>query len=78
MVYTGSEDEAIEVVRDLLIRAERVGASDVHIQMLEDVAQVSFRLDGLMSPVETLPDKVSNRVFGRIKYLAKLQTQGVI
>ena len=74
MVYTGSENEAIGVVRDLLIRAERVGASDVHIQMLEDVAQVSFRLDGLMSPVETLPDGVSDRVFGRIKYLAKLKT----
>ena len=51
MVHMGSEDEAIGVVQDLLIRAEKVGASDVHIQMLEDVAQVSFRLDGLMSPV---------------------------
>ena len=74
MVHMGSEDEAIGVVQDLLIRAEKVGASDVHIQMLEDVAQVSFRLDGLMSPVETLPSRVSDRVFGRIKYLAKLKT----
>ena len=59
MVHMGSEDEAIGVVQDLLIRAEKVGASDVHIQMLEDVAQVSFRMDGLMSPVETAYGKAA-------------------
>ena len=74
MVHIGSEDEAIGVVQDLLIRAEKVGVSDVHIQMLQDEAQVSFRMDGLLSPIETLPKRVSDRVFGRIKYLAKLKT----
>ena len=37
-------------------------------------AQVSFRLDGVMTPTSELPDDVADRVFGRIKFLAKLKT----
>ena len=37
-------------------------------------AQVSFRLDGVMTPTSELPAEVADRVFGRIKFLAKLKT----
>jgi len=37
-------------------------------------AQVSFRLDGVMTPTSKLPAEVADRVFGRIKFLAKLKT----
>lgn len=55
---------------DLVRRAEAAGASDIHLQTAADrSAQVSFRLDGLLAPVETLPAGLAERVFGRIKYL---------
>ena len=37
-------------------------------------AQISFRLDGVMTPTSELPAEVADRVFGRIKFLAKLKT----
>lgn len=67
--------DAPPVVADLVRRAEAAGASDIHLQTAADhSAAVSFRLDGLLAPVQTLPAGLAERVFGRIKYLAKLQT----
>jgi type II secretory ATPase GspE/PulE/Tfp pilus assembly ATPase PilB-like protein len=55
-------------------RAEEVGASDIHLQMNGQEAQVFFRLDGVMTPAAKLEAGVAERVFGRIKYLARLKT----
>jgi type II secretory ATPase GspE/PulE/Tfp pilus assembly ATPase PilB-like protein len=38
------------------------------------VAEVGFRLDGLITPVRELPAEIAERVFGRIKFLARLKT----
>ncbi|MCX8091382.1 MAG: ATPase, T2SS/T4P/T4SS family [Verrucomicrobiae bacterium] len=65
---------APEVVEELLRRAERAGASDVHIQTGPDGAAISFRLDGLLTPVTQLPSDLAARVVGRIKFLARLKT----
>ena len=69
-----SKEAAVTAVNDLVGRAERAGASDVHLQMRGEGAQVAFRLDGLMAPTGELPAMVASRVFGRIKYLARLKT----
>jgi len=42
--------------------------------MRGQVAEVAFRLDGVISPVSELPAGLAERVCGRIKYLAKLKT----
>ncbi len=69
-----SEEAAVTAVNDLVGRAERAGASDVHLQMRGEEAQVAFRLDGLMAQTGELPAAVAGRMFGRIKYLARLKT----
>ena len=58
----------------LIRRAERARASDIHLQMFGKSAQVSLRLDGMMSPPQPLPEPLAERVFGRIKFLSKLKT----
>lgn len=65
---------APQVLEELVQRAERVGASDIHLQMTGRTAEVSFRLDGVMTPASSLAADVADRVFGRIKYLARLKT----
>ncbi|MEI7732984.1 MAG: ATPase, T2SS/T4P/T4SS family [Verrucomicrobiota bacterium] len=65
---------APEIVADLIHQAERAGASDIHLQRHGKRAQVAFRLDGMMTPAESLDEGVAELVFGRIKYLAKLKT----
>src|SRR5688572_27586578 len=62
------------VLEELVRRAETARASDIHLQMRGRTAVVSFRLDGVITPVEELPEEIADRVFGRIKYLARLKT----
>src|SRR5580704_14348358 len=65
---------APEVLEDIVRLAERAGASDIHFQMRGKTAEVGFRLDGIITPVRELPADVADRVFGRIKFLARLKT----
>jgi type II secretory ATPase GspE/PulE/Tfp pilus assembly ATPase PilB-like protein len=67
-------DSAPELLEKLVHRAEHAGASDIHLQMRGKMAEVSFRLDGVLSPVSALPEAVAERVVGRIKFLARLKT----
>jgi len=66
--------DAPALLEQLVAQAERARASDVHLQMRSDLAEVSFRLDGVLSPVTRLPSAVAERVLGRIKFLARLKT----
>ena len=68
------DDSAPHVLEDLIRRAERARASDIHLQMIGKTAAIAFRLDGLMTPTLDLPETVAERVFGRIKFLARLKT----
>jgi type II secretory ATPase GspE/PulE/Tfp pilus assembly ATPase PilB-like protein len=69
-----ADSSAPEVLERLVRQAEQASASDIHLQMRGDIAEVAFRLDGVVSPVTTLPANVAERVFGRIKFLARLKT----
>jgi type II secretory ATPase GspE/PulE/Tfp pilus assembly ATPase PilB-like protein len=69
-----SEASAPEILEHLVKEAEKATASDIHLQMHQGAASVSFRLDGVMTPTAELPAEVADRVFGRIKFLAKLKT----
>lgn len=82
--------DAPGVLESLIARAECAGASDIHLQMGAGAgpilslppgegpggrgAAVFFRLDGVMTPAAELPGPLAERVFGRIKFLARLKT----
>lgn len=65
---------APEILEKLVGLAARAGASDIHLQMRGKSAEVGFRLDGIITPVRELSAEVAERVFGRIKFLARLKT----
>jgi general secretion pathway protein E len=65
---------APKILEQLVHQAERAGASDIHLQMRGRTAEVNFRLDGIIAPGTELPADVADRVFGRIKFLARLKT----
>lgn len=69
-----SEASAPAVLENLVRLAERAGASDIHLQMRGKLAEVGFRLDGIITPGRELPAEIAERVFGRIKFLARLKT----
>jgi general secretion pathway protein E len=65
---------AVDLVEKLVRQAQASGASDIHLQMTGQTAQVHFRLDGVMVPSNPLPEGMAEMVFGRLKYLARLKT----
>jgi general secretion pathway protein E len=67
-------NSAPEVLEGIVALAESKGASDIHLQMRGKSAEVGFRLDGLITPVRELPADIAERVFGRVKFLARLKT----
>jgi len=69
-----SAPSAPELLEDLVRLAECASASDIHFQMRGRLAEVGFRLDGIITPVRELPPEIAERVFGRIKFLARLKT----
>jgi general secretion pathway protein E len=71
---TGGAADAPEFLADLVRRAEASGASDVHLQMQGKRAEVAFRLDGVLTPVSSIEEGLAEKVFGRVKYLARLKT----
>jgi len=71
---TDAERSAPETLENLVRQAERSGASDIHLRMTGEKAEVAFRMDGVMAPVAALPEGLAARVFGRIKFLARLKT----
>src|SRR5438874_12133178 len=71
---TDEHTSAPAVLERLVQQAERADASDIHLHMLESSASVCFRLDGVMTPGTSLPAEIADRVFGRIKFLARLKT----
>ncbi len=74
-VEKGDFDESAPAVLERLIhKAEEAGASDIHLQMGAQSAAIAFRLDGVMTPAAKLPGELAERVFGRIKFLARLKT----
>lgn len=65
---------APEFLEQLIHQAETAGASDIHLQMRGATAEIAFRLDGVITPITTLPANIAERVFGRVKFLARLKT----
>ncbi len=69
-----SEETAPQILERLVQQAEQAAASDIHLQMASDSAAITFRLDGVMTPVVSVPRAIAERLFGRIKFLARLRT----
>ena len=65
---------APEALETLFAKAESSNASDIHLQMLPSEAQIMFRLDGVLAACHRIPREPAERLFGRIKFLAKLKT----
>lgn len=66
--------DAPKILERLVQQAEQAAASDIHLQMRGKSAEVAFRLDGVIAPARELSAEVAERVFGRIKFLARLKT----
>ncbi len=66
--------DVVSLVDELLNRAVKSGASDVHFEPTAGELVVKFRLDGVLNTVEELPKFLSGNVIARLKVLGGLLT----
>ncbi len=74
---TGDETEEIggpiiKIVNGVLIKAIKLGASDVHFEPYEKSFRVRYRVDGVMRREMTLPMQIKNAIVSRLKIMSKL------
>lgn len=68
-----SEDTAIiHLVDNLLEKAVRERASDIHIESGKEELRARFRIDGVLRNIETHPARIAPPLVSRIKVLANL------
>lgn len=63
----------VRIVDTLIEHAVLQGASDIHIEPLEDKLVVRFRVDGILRDVIFLPKEIMPGIVARIKVLANLK-----
>jgi len=69
-----AETSAPRLLEELVHHAESAGASDIHLHRVGTVVEVSYRLDGVMTPGKSVAGEIAERLFGRIKFLSRLKT----
>ena len=62
----------VKLVNGILLKAIKMGVSDIHIEPYEKAFRVRYRLDGVLRKVMGLPLKIKNAVVSRIKIMSKL------
>ena len=69
----GAEEEGdapiIKMVSQLLLEAQKMRASDIHLEPLEKRFRVRFRIDGVLHEVQNPPKKLQSAIISRLKIM---------
>jgi type IV pilus assembly protein PilB len=66
------EGPIIKIVNGILIKAIKLGASDIHFEPYEKTFRVRYRIDGVLRREMSLPIQIRNAVISRLKIMARL------
>jgi len=59
----------IRLVSMLLIEAQRLGASDIHLEPLDKKFRVRFRIDGVLQEMQAPPKRLQSAIVSRLKIM---------
>lgn len=71
-VSTEVDAPIVRLVNGILIKAVKLGVSDIHIEPYEKSFRVRYRIDGVLRKAMGLPLKIRNAVISRIKIMAQM------
>ena len=66
------EGPIIKIVNGILIKAIKMGASDIHFEPYEKTYRVRYRIDGVLRRDMVLPIQIRNAIVSRLKIMASL------
>ncbi|MDO8561219.1 MAG: GspE/PulE family protein [bacterium] len=64
---------AVRIVDTLIRHANAQGASDIHIEPLEESLLIRYRIDGILRDAMELPKHAANAITARVKVLANMK-----
>jgi type II secretory ATPase GspE/PulE/Tfp pilus assembly ATPase PilB-like protein len=67
-------DDIVAMVDDLMKKAVKCGASDIHFEPTSSDLTIKYRLDGVLNTIEKIPKSLSDNVIARLKVLGGLLT----
>lgn len=74
VVFEGAADEGdapvIKMVTMILVEAQKMRASDIHLEPLEKRFRVRFRIDGVLHEVQNPPKKLHSAIISRLKIMS--------
>lgn len=72
--YSDPENDApiVKYVNKLLLDAIKRGASDIHFEPYEKTYRVRYRIDGILSKVNSPPPSLSTRLAARLKVMSQM------
>lgn len=71
-IQTADDAPVISIVNGLISQAVKDRASDIHIEPLERMVRVRFRVDGVLREIITFPRTTQNAIISRIKIMADM------
>jgi type IV pilus assembly protein PilB len=71
-IQTAEDAPIINIVNSMISQAVRDRASDIHIEPMEKLIRVRFRVDGVLREVVTFPRATQNAIVSRIKIMADM------
>ncbi len=70
---TGGEDTPIiRMVNEIIIEAQRLRASDIHLEPLEKRFRLRYRMDGVLQEMKDPPKKLQPSLISRLKIMARM------
>src|SRR5207247_2374983 len=68
-----TDSPVVRLVASTLYDAIKAGASDVHLESTQNGLTIKYRVDGVLTPAETVPGvEVAEQVISRIKVMSEL------
>ncbi len=74
LAKSSTEISIIKLVNYIVEFAYTSRASDIHIDPAENTVTIRFRIDGVMTPIFTIPKQIQQEIISRIKVLSGLRT----
>lgn len=71
-IQTSDDAPIISIVNGLISQAVKERASDIHIEAVEQLVRVRFRIDGVLREIITFPRATQNAIISRIKIMADM------
>lgn len=71
-VSADSDAPIVRTVNSIIQQAVLMKASDIHLEPMEDVMRVRFRVDGMLKQIMGLPKASSQAIVSRIKIMADM------